>query len=158
MAFSKPLGLLLAVLAATAMSAAGDNCPQKRKITVQNLCGHDLALTLTPLANSPSLFGSGYVLRHGTHAEFPVCIWTGRLSAPGAPVAEFHVAPDGGAWYQVSNAQSGPVRVSVTPHGQPLQGHCPTAGCADHGRCFAFSVPGGNCHSVDELKIIYYSA
>jgi hypothetical protein len=147
---------LLAVLATTASAACS------RKITVQNLCGQELKLTLEPLANSPHLFsGSVYTLRHGTHAEFPVCYWTGRLHAPGAPTAEFHVGPDGGAWYKAPVGQSSPVRVTVTPHTDrahgSLHGHCPAVGCADHGRCFQHDVPGGNCANVDELKIIYYS-
>uniref|UniRef100_A0A0D9Y0K2 Uncharacterized protein n=1 Tax=Leersia perrieri TaxID=77586 RepID=A0A0D9Y0K2_9ORYZ len=157
--------LLLAAMAATAISTtsgAYTGCATPRKITIQNLSGRDLHLTEQPLANSPSLFpAAGLVLRHGTHAEFPTCIWTGRVAAPeaGAALVEFHVAPDGGAWYQVDNKQYGAaVRVTVTPHGRPLQGHCPAAGCRDHGQCFADRVPGGNCHAVDELKIIYYSA
>ncbi|KAF0887604.1 hypothetical protein E2562_002321 [Oryza meyeriana var. granulata] len=162
MAISKAqLALLAVAMAATAMSAAGayTGCAKPRKVTVQNLCGRDLALSEQPLANSGQLFGAGFVLRHGTHAEFPTCLWTGRVSAPGAALVEFHVGPDGGAWYQVDNKQAGaPVKVTVTPHGAPLQGHCPAAGCRDHGQCFADAVPGGNCHAVDELKIIYYSS
>ncbi|KAL5225608.1 hypothetical protein ABZP36_012247 [Zizania latifolia] len=153
--------LVVVVMAATAMmspaSGAYTGCGQTRKVTVQNLCGHDLALSEFPVANSAPLFGPGFVLRHGTHAEFQVCSWTGSVSAPEAAPVEFHVGPDGGAWYQVSNTQGGRVRVTVTPHGYPLQGHCPAAGCRDHGQCFAHAVPGGNCHNVDELKIIYYA-
>ncbi|KAL5205755.1 hypothetical protein ABZP36_033964 [Zizania latifolia] len=158
MAISKALVALLVVVAMAAVAmtpASGDytGCPQPRMVTVQNLCGHDLALAEFPVANSGHLFGPGFVLRHGTHAEYHVCSWTGSVAAP----VEFHVGPDGGAWYQVSNTQGGSVRVTVTPHGRPLQGHCPAAGCRDHGQCFAHAVPGGNCHNVDELKIIYYA-
>ena len=157
MAFSKPLALFLVALAAAAMSAAGQQQGCSRKVTVQNLCSRDLNLGIEPLANSPHLFPNGYALRQGTHTEYPVCTWTGRISTQGAPVVEFHLGQDGGAWYQVSTAQAdGGVRVSVTPHGRPLQGHCPTAGCS-RGHCFEHSVPGGNCHAVDEIKIVYCS-
>lgn len=154
------LAAVLLVAAAATSPASAATC--SRKITVQNLCGRDLMLTLEPLANSPHLFnGAGYLLRHGTHAEFPVCYWTGRLHAPQAPTAEFHVGPDGGAWYMAPVAQSTPVRLTVTPHTDrahgALQGHCPAVGCANHGQCFQSAVPGGNCANVDELKIIYYS-
>uniref|UniRef100_A0A0A9DZZ7 Uncharacterized protein n=1 Tax=Arundo donax TaxID=35708 RepID=A0A0A9DZZ7_ARUDO len=171
MALSKQsVTLLLAVLAAAAAAAAasagGGNpaCGHIRKITVQNLCGQDLPLTLEPLANSPHLFGAGYVLRRGTHAEFPVCWWTGRVHAPNAQSAEFHLGVDGGAWYMASNTQpggAGAVPMTVTPHTDrahgALQGHCPAVGCGNNGRCFAHAVPGGNCANVDELKIIYCS-
>ncbi|BAH95743.1 uncharacterized protein [Oryza sativa Japonica Group] len=163
MAISKlQLALLAAAMAAAAISptasGAYTGCATPRKVTIQNLSGRDLPLSETPLANSGALFGAGYVLRHGTHAEFTTCLWTGRVAAPGAAVVEFHVGPDGGAWYQVDNRQAGsPVKVTVTPHGRPLQGHCPAAGCRGGGQCFADAVPGGNCHAVDELKIIYYS-
>ncbi|EMS49169.1 hypothetical protein TRIUR3_24199 [Triticum urartu] len=76
----------------------------------------------------------------------------------GAAVAEFHMDHEGGAYYEVStNQASMSVRVSVTPHGSPLQGHCPTAGCDTGNHCFEHSVPGGNCHGVTEIKIVYYN-
>ncbi|TVU49651.1 hypothetical protein EJB05_00974, partial [Eragrostis curvula] len=149
--------LLLVVLSAAMPSALGDGGCGGRKVTIQNLSGRDLLLKLEPLANSPLFFPvSGYLLRHGTHAEFPVCIWTGRLKAPDAPTAEFHIGPEGGAWYMAPVAQTTPVRVSVTPHGK-LDGHCPAVGCRNAGVCFKDQVPGGNCHHVDELKFIYYN-
>ncbi|CAN6334498.1 unnamed protein product [Urochloa humidicola] len=82
--------LLVAVLAAAAAqaSAAGGvpACGQQvRKITLQNLCDHDLPLTLSPEAGSHELFGAGFVLHRGTHASFPVCSWAGRRAAGGAP-------------------------------------------------------------------------
>ncbi|GJN35243.1 hypothetical protein PR202_gb23993 [Eleusine coracana subsp. coracana] len=158
------VALLLAVfLAAAAAPASAASAACRRKITVQNLSGRDLMLTLEPLANSPHLWGgAGYMLHHGSHAEFSICLgWTGRLHAPEAPTAEFHVGHDGGAWYMAPVGQSGPVHVTVTPHTDRafggLQGHCPAVGCANNGQCFAHAVPGGNCANVDELKIIYYS-
>ncbi|XP_062201815.1 uncharacterized protein LOC133904365 [Phragmites australis] len=164
LSFKLSVALLLAVLAAAAATAAAaGGCQKNKKITVQNLCGHDLPLTLTRLANSDPIFGDNtnvHVLRHGTHAEFPVCWWTGRLDAPGAPQTEFHLGVDGGAWYMAPNAQPGQaVPVTVTPHTTrgALQGHCPAVGCPRHGVCFQHAVPGGNCHNVDEIKIIYCS-
>ncbi|KAF7070878.1 hypothetical protein CFC21_076318 [Triticum aestivum] len=163
MAFPKPLAaLLLAVaLAATAMSAAGQdpqNCKPSRKVTVQNLCGKDLYLGIEPLANSKLLYSPGYLLRHGTHVSYDVCSWTGRVKVQDAVVTEFHIGYDGGAWYQVSTDQSHmPIRVSITPHGHPLKDHCPTAGCNSGGHCFEHSVPGGKCHGVDEIKIVFYN-
>ncbi|KAE8780230.1 hypothetical protein D1007_46622 [Hordeum vulgare] len=162
MAFSKPLAaLLLAVaLAATAMSAAGQdpqNCKPSRNVTVQNLCGKDLSLGIEPLANSKLLYSPGHLLRQGTHVSFTVCSWTGRVKVQDAVVTEFHLGYDGGAWYQVSTDQSRmPIRVSITPHGHPLKDHCPTAGCTSGGKCFEHSVPGGKCHGVDEIKIVFY--
>ncbi|KAL6622461.1 hypothetical protein ACP70R_032340 [Stipagrostis hirtigluma subsp. patula] len=167
MALSKQsVALLLAVLAAAAASPAsadgGLPCGHVRKITVQNLSGRDLWLTAVSLANSPHLFAP-FLLHHGTHAEFLVCSWTGRLHAVDAPTPEFHLGHDGGAWYMAPTDQAaGPVRVAVAPHTDPahgaLQGHCPAVGCAAHGQCFQHDVPGGNCANVDEIKIIYYSA
>ncbi|KAI4987369.1 hypothetical protein ZWY2020_020169 [Hordeum vulgare] len=129
MAASKPLALLLLVaLSAMAMSAAGQGCGG-HKVTVQNLCGHDLNLGIAAVADSK-----------------------------GAAVAKFHLGHDGGAYYEVSTDQANmPIRVSVTPHGSPLQGHCPTAGCNSGNHCFEHSVPGGNCHGVTEIKIVYYN-
>lgn len=161
--FSKPVATLLLVAAAltAAAAAAGQDSCGGHKVTVQNLCGHDLRMDIEQLANSKLLYSPGWVLRNGQHAEFPVCAWTGRVKAPGAPVVEFHMGYDGGAWYQVSTDQSAmPVRVSVTPHArspkEPLQGHCPTAGCSGGNHCFEHAVPGGNCHAVSEIKIVYY--
>ncbi|EAZ20920.1 hypothetical protein OsJ_36561 [Oryza sativa Japonica Group] len=90
MAISKlQLALLAAAMAAAAISptasGAYTGCATPRKVTIQNLSGRDLPLSETPLANSGALFGAGYVLRHGTHAEFTTCLWTGRVAAPGAP-------------------------------------------------------------------------
>lgn len=163
MAFSKPLALLLlAALAATAMGAYSPApCTSGRKVTVQNLCGQDLKIEVEPLANSKSLLNNNFLLRHGHHESFDLCSWTGRVKTADpnlAPVAEFHIGPDSGAWYQVSTDQSRyAVRVSITPHGHPLRDHCPTAGCSTGGHCFAFSVPGGKCHGVEEIKVVYYN-
>ncbi|CAM0949461.1 unnamed protein product [Alopecurus aequalis] len=161
MAFSRPLALLL-VLAASAMCAAGQQgqAPPScsgHKVTVQNLCDHDLRLDIEPLANSYPIFNNGYLLPRGTHREFPVCAWTGRVKVYGANMVEFHFGHEGGAWYQLTPGQSrSTIPVSCTPHGHPLQGHCPTAGCT-RARCFENSVPGGNCHGVSEMKIVYCS-
>lgn len=88
MAISKlQLALLAAAMAAAAISTASGaytGCATPRKVTIQNLSGRDLPLSETPLANSGALFGASYVLRHGTHAEFTTCLWTGRVAAPGA--------------------------------------------------------------------------
>lgn len=170
MAFSKPLVALLLMLAATAMCAAGQghglgqgvappSCSD-HKVTVQNLCDHDLRLDIEPLANSFPLFHNGYLLPRGTHREFAVCAWTGRVKLYGANTVEFHFGHEGGAWYQLTPAagqqSSSTIPVSCTPHGHPLQGHCPTAGCNED-KCFEHSVPGGNCHGVSEMKIVYCS-
>nr|TKW28640.1 hypothetical protein SEVIR_3G338000v2 [Setaria viridis] len=84
------LALLLAVLATAAASPATARggvpaCGRVRKITVQNQgrsqirrSPGDLPLFST---NSSGVGGP----RHGTHESFPVCSWTGRLSAAGAP-------------------------------------------------------------------------
>jgi hypothetical protein len=157
MAFSKPLALLLALaVAATATCASGQQDCSGHKVTVQNLCGHDLNLGIAPVADSKLLFSNGMLLPHGRHQSFDVCAWTGSVSAQGAAVAKFHLGHDGGAYYEVSTDQANAaVRVSVTPHGNPLLGHCPTAGCnAD--KCFEHSVAGGNCHGVSEMKVVYY--
>ncbi|KAI4982258.1 hypothetical protein ZWY2020_022750 [Hordeum vulgare] len=161
-ASSKPLSLLLllvALCATTAMPAAtGQGSCDGHKVTVQNLCGHDLNLGIEALSNSKALFPNGWLLPSGKHESFDVCAWTGRVSAQGAAVAEFHLDHEGGAYYEVSTDQASmSVRVSVTPHGAPLQGHCPTAGCDTGGHCFEHSVPGGNCHGVTEIKIVYYN-
>ncbi|EMS65795.1 hypothetical protein TRIUR3_11614 [Triticum urartu] len=156
MAFSKPPALLLLVaLSATAMLAAGQGCGG-HKVTVQNLCGQDLKLSLEEVAHSAALFPDGWVLPDGKHGSFDVCAWTGGVLAPGAAVAKVHLGHDGGAYYEVSTQQSGPIRVSVTPHGSPLRGHCPTAGCKGGDHCFEHSVPDGDCHGVIEMKIVYY--
>ncbi|KAI4962514.1 hypothetical protein ZWY2020_031025 [Hordeum vulgare] len=157
MAFSKPPALLplLVALSATAMLAAGQGCGG-HKVTLHNLCGQDLKLNLEEVANSMVLFPNGWVLPDGKHASFDVCAWTGDVLAAGAAAAKVHLGHDGGAYYEVSTQQSGPVRVSVTPHGSPLQGHCPTAGCNGGNHCFDHSVPDGNCHGVTEMKIVYY--
>lgn len=170
MAFSSSAAALLLLAAAAAAAAVllpaaladvtQANCARNKKVTVQNLCTHDVTLTLEPLANSPALFTGGYTLHPHSHAEFPVCWWTGRLHAPGtdAAVVEVHVAVDGGSYYEATNAQQGQrVPVSVTPHGSPLQGHCPAVGCAIQGRCSVHQVPSGNCRNVQEMKIIYCS-
>ena len=91
MAFSKPLATLLLVLAATAMCAAGQGQPPScngHKVTVQNLCDHDLHLDIEPLANSYPLFSNGYLLPRGNHREFPVCAWTGRVKTSGAKMVD----------------------------------------------------------------------
>ncbi|XP_037456156.1 uncharacterized protein LOC119326636 [Triticum dicoccoides] len=161
MASSKPLAVLLLVvvaLCATAMTAAGQGSCNGHKVTVQNLCGHDLTLGIEARSNSKALFPNGYLLPSGKHESFDVCAWTGSVSAQGAAVAEFHMDHEGGAYYEVSTDQASmPVRVSVTPHGSPLQGHCPTAGCDTGNHCFEHSVAGGNCHGVTEIKIVYYN-
>ncbi|CAD6267403.1 unnamed protein product [Miscanthus lutarioriparius] len=170
MALSKPtssaaalLLLAVAVLAASSTPVLADlthaNCAKNKKVTVQNLCTHDVTLTLEPLANSPPLFTGAYTLRPHSHAEFPVCWWTGRLHAGAdAATVEFHVAVDGGSFYLAPNAQPGQrVPVSVTPHGSPLQGRCPAVGCAIEGRCSVHQVPSGDCRNVQEMKIIYCS-
>lgn len=155
------LAAVAAVLAASTSPAAADlthdNCAKNKKVTVQNLCTHDVTLTLEPLANSPALFTGAYTLHPHSHAEFPVCWWTGRLHAGAdAAAVEFHVGVDGGSFYLAPNAQpSQRVPVSVTPHGSPLQGHCPAVGCAIQGRCSVHQVPSGNCRNVQEIKIIY---
>lgn len=161
---SKPvLMLLLIVTAAAAMGGAAAQGSQAtcngHKVTVQNLCGHDLKMDeLTPVADSKVLFPAGWVLPNNQHAEFAVCAWTGRLRAPGAVEVDLHLGHEGGAYYSVSTAQNGmPIRVSVTPHGSPLQGHCPTAGCNSGGHCFEYSVPGNKCSGVTEMKVVYYS-
>jgi len=153
--------LAVAVLAASSTPVLADlthaNCAKNKKVTVQNLCTHDVTLTLEPLANSPPLFTGAYTLRPHSHAEFPVCWWTGRLHAGGdAATVEFHVGVDGGSFYLAPNAQPGQrVPVSVTPHGSPLQGRCPAVGCAIEGRCSVHQVPSGDCRNVQEMKIIY---
>jgi hypothetical protein len=163
MAFSKALvALLVVALAATAMCAAGQGQYQPRtcnghKVTVQNLCDHDLKLDIEPLAHSDALFHNGYILPHHVHREFQVCAWTGRFKAYGAAMVEFHFGHEGGAWYQLTSDQPATdVPVSVTPHGHPLLGDCPAAGCR-RGKCFSRSTPGGNCHGVSEMKIVYCS-
>ncbi|CAM0949460.1 unnamed protein product [Alopecurus aequalis] len=161
MAFSRPLALLL-VLAASAMCAVGQQgqAPPScngHKVTVQNLCDHDLKMYIEPLANSYPLFNNGYHLPRGTHREFSVCAWTGRVKTYDAAVVEFHLGHEGGAWYQLTTDQSNAyIPVSVTPHGNPLLGHCPAAGCRT-GKCFQSSGPGGDCHGVTEMKIVYCS-
>ena len=161
MASTKPLALLLLVfvaLCATAMTAAGQGSCNGHKVTVQNLCGHDLTLGIEARSNSKPLFPNGYLLPSGKHESFDVCAWTGSVSAQGAAVAEFHMDHEGGAYYEVSTDQASmSVRVPVTPPGSPLQGHCPTAGCDTGNHCFEHSVPGGNCHGVTEIKIVYYN-
>ncbi|PAN21454.1 hypothetical protein PAHAL_3G467700 [Panicum hallii] len=153
----------VAVLLAASASAqtTHDNCAKNKKITVQNLCAHDVALTLEPLANSPHLFNGAptYTLRPHSHAEFPVCWWTGRLKAPGAPTAEFHVGIDGGSFYLAANTRQPGlgVPVIVSPHGSPLQGECPAVGCPVQGPCSASQVPSGRCRNVQEIKVIYCS-
>ncbi|KAI4982246.1 hypothetical protein ZWY2020_022738 [Hordeum vulgare] len=144
--------------ATTAMPAAtGQGSCDGHKVTVQNLCGHDLNLGIEALSNSKALFPNGWLLPSGKHESFDVRL-DGRVSAQGAAVAEFHLDHEGGAYYEVSTDQASmSVRVSVTPHGAPLQGHCPTAGCDTGGHCFEHSVPGGNCHGVTEIKIVYYN-
>ncbi|CAN6329501.1 unnamed protein product [Urochloa humidicola] len=158
------LALLLAVTilaASTSAQTTHDNCAKNKKITVQNLCAHDVALTLEPLANSPHLFNGApqYVLHPHSHAEFPVCWWTGRLHAPGAPTAEFHVGVDGGSFYLTSNTRSPgqSVPVIVSPHGAPLLGECPAVGCPVDGKCSVSQVPSGRCRNVQEIKVIYCS-
>ncbi|NP_001144080.1 hypothetical protein Zm00014a_041938 [Zea mays] len=162
MASPKPSSAALLLLAAAAVLALAradlthDNCVKNKKVTVQNLCSHDVTLTLEPLANSPPLFAGTYTLHPRSHAEFPVCWWTGRLRAPDAAQVEFHVGVDGGSFYLAPNAQPGQrVPVSVTPHGSPLQGRCPAVGCAIQGRCSVHQVPSGDCRNVQEMKIIY---
>ncbi|KAM0855760.1 hypothetical protein ACQ4PT_049549 [Festuca glaucescens] len=159
MAFSKALVALLLALAATAVSVAGQSQPPScdgHKVTVQNLCDHDLRLNIEPLANSKLLFSNGYLLPRGTHREFPVCAWTGRVKLYGADMVEFHLGHEGGGWYQLTPGPTkSTIPVSCTPHGK-LQGHCPTAGCT-RSKCFEHSVPGGNCHGVSEMKIVYCS-
>ncbi|XP_044410294.1 uncharacterized protein, partial [Triticum aestivum] len=99
-----------------------------------------------------------YLLPSGKHESFDICAWTGSVSAQGAALAEFHMDHKVRAYYEVSTDQASmPVRVSVTPHGSPLQGHCPTARCNTGNHCFEHSVPGGNCHGVTEIKIVYYN-
>ncbi|WVZ90859.1 hypothetical protein U9M48_037118 [Paspalum notatum var. saurae] len=152
--------LLLAAPPPASAQATHDTCAKNKKVTVQNNCAHDVTLTLEPLANSPHLFeGRQYTLRPHSHAEFPVCWWTGRLHAPGAPTAEFHVGVDGGCFYMGSNVrQPGlDVPVVVSPHGSPLQGECPAVGCPVQGRCSVAQVPGGKCRNVQEIKVIYCS-
>ena len=164
MAFSRPLiSALLLVLAASATCAAGQQGHQApagcngHKVTVQNLCNHDVTLYIEPLANSYPLFSNGYHLHRGTHREFPVCAWTGRVKTYGAAVVEFHFGHEGGAWYQLTTDQANAdIAVSITPHGHPLLGHCPAAGCR-RGKCFKSSGPGGDCHGVSEMKIVYCS-
>ncbi|CAL4898525.1 unnamed protein product [Urochloa decumbens] len=164
MASSKQsLALLLAVLAAAAAApasaAAGvPACGQVRKITVQNLCNHDLPLTLSLEAGSHELFAPGFVLRRGTHVSFPVCSWAGRLAAAGGAQArrrrrrrvvqrDLHPA---GARHR--RAARGPAR-----GGGRLLGHCPAVGCgAGHGRCARETAAGSDCRNVDEIKIIYF--
>jgi len=77
--------LLLAVAVAAMLAASSTpvladlthaNCAKNKKVTVQNLCSHDVTLTLEPLANSPALFAGAYTLHPHSHAEFPVCWWT----------------------------------------------------------------------------------
>jgi hypothetical protein len=153
----------VAVLLAASASAqtTHDNCAKNKKITVQNLCAHDVALTLEPLANSPHLFNGAptYTLHPHSHAEFPVCWWTGRLKATGAPTAEFHVGIDGGSFYLAANTRQPGlgVPVIVSPHGAPLQGECPAVGCPVQGPCSASQVPSGRCRNVQEIKVIYCS-
>ena len=155
------LSAVLLVASAASAQTTHDTCAKNKKITVQNLCAHDVALTLEPLANSPHLFNGAptYTLRPHSHAEFPVCWWTGRLHAPGAPTAEFHVGVDGGSFYLTANKrQPGlAVPVIVSPHGAPLQGECPAVGCPVQGDCSAAQVPGGKCRNVQEIKVIYCS-
>ncbi|KAF8776646.1 hypothetical protein HU200_003370 [Digitaria exilis] len=167
MATSTSVSLLMAVavLAAAVSSPATaqlthDNCAKDKKVTVQNLCAHDVTLTLEPLANSPHLFnGAAYTLHPHSHAEFPVCWFTGRLHVAGAATAEFHVGVDGGCFYLTSNTrQPGQnVPVIVSPHGAPLLGECPAVGCPVEGRCSVSQVPSGRCRNVQEIKVIYCS-
>ncbi|KAL6622460.1 hypothetical protein ACP70R_032339 [Stipagrostis hirtigluma subsp. patula] len=154
------VAFVLAALAAAAAAAGYPGCPApSRKITVQNLCGRDLPVTVTMLGSSSPLFGASTnvrVIRRGTHETFAVCAWTGRLDTAGAAQVEFHVGSErGGAWYQAPAAQPGmAVPVTVTPHGK-LQGSCPPVGCPVQGKCYGHTVWGGNCFNVDELKIVY---
>uniref|UniRef100_A0ACD5YM18 Uncharacterized protein n=2 Tax=Avena sativa TaxID=4498 RepID=A0ACD5YM18_AVESA len=160
MAFSKALvSVVVLVLAASAMCAAGQyQAPcNGHKVTVQNLCDHDLKLDIEPLANSNLLFNNGYVLPRHQHKEFQVCAWTGRFKTAGAAMVEFHFGHEGGAWYQLTTDQANAnIPVSCTPHGHPLLGECPAAGCR-RGKCFSRSTAGGNCHGVSEIKIVYCS-
>ncbi|TKW28641.1 hypothetical protein SEVIR_3G337900v4 [Setaria viridis] len=157
--------LAVAVLAAASPAATAqmnhNNCDKNKKITVQNLCARDVVLTLEPLANSPHLFNGApkYTLHPHSHAEFPVCWWTGRLHATGAPTAEFHVGVDGGSFYLAANTRSPGQEfpVIVSPHGAPLLGECPAVGCPVSGRCSVSQVPSGRCSHVQEIKVIYCS-
>ncbi|KAL6622462.1 hypothetical protein ACP70R_032341 [Stipagrostis hirtigluma subsp. patula] len=147
--------LVAALAAAAAWTAAGADCG--RKVLVQNLCDHELTLTSAVRANSPPLFpGGAYKLPPGRHVEFPVCTWSGVLSAGGAPAAECHLGTDG-AWYRAPNANPGLLAMSITPHTRSgaLQGHCPAVGCRKGGQCFRHDEAGGNCSNADEIKIIY---
>ncbi|KAF8776648.1 hypothetical protein HU200_003372 [Digitaria exilis] len=165
---TRSLALLLAVLAAasTAADSAGgvEGCGfsgKVRKITVQNLCNHDLPLVVTPHAGSGRLFGEGFVLPRGRHQSFLVCSWAGQLAAAASPPVELRLGVDGGAWYSADFTQLVPVHVTVTPHtdGGRLEGQCPVVGCeAGHGRCSRHIAAGNDCRNVDELKIIFFSA
>jgi hypothetical protein len=155
--------LLAAAVAVLASPAAAqtthDNCAKNKKITVQNLCAHDVVVKLEPLANSPNFFNGApsYTLHPHNHKEFPVCWWTGRFHADGAPTAEFHVGIDGGSFYLTSNTAGAAVPVIISPHGAPLLGECPAVGCPVAGRCSVSQVPSGRCRNVQEIKVIYCS-
>ncbi|KAL6854268.1 hypothetical protein ACP4OV_019171 [Aristida adscensionis] len=152
--------LLLAVLAAAAAPPASADAPCGRKILVQNLCDHDITLTLRPRGNPGPLFPGGaheHTVARRTHAEFPVCTYSGELAVAGAPPAEFHFGGDG-AWFRApNNPDAGNLPVSITPHTAHggLAGGCPAVGCRRERRCFDHAEPGHNCANVDEIKIIY---
>uniref|UniRef100_M8BVX3 Uncharacterized protein n=1 Tax=Aegilops tauschii TaxID=37682 RepID=M8BVX3_AEGTA len=162
MASSKPLTLVLLV------ALSGHARRRTRLLQRPQAC-----------SNSKALFPNGWLLPSGKHESFDVCAWTGSVSAQGAAVAKFDIDHEGGAYYENVTKKSGgppaipcppspppvvstdqgsmPIRVSVTPHGTPLQGHCPTAGCDTGHHCFEHFVPGGNYHGVTEIKIVYYN-